>query len=51
MDAAAEWHTQPWKVAGGTKTVWFARYEAVRDARRKKADKLDRDLERIRNAR
>lgn len=40
MEAAQEWYTQPWRVAGGTKTLWYARFEAVREAKIKKMHKL-----------
>ena len=32
MEAARQWFTQPWKMAGGTKLLWYARFEAVREA-------------------
>lgn len=45
MEAAQEWNMPPWKVAGGSKTLWFARYEVVREMKIKRADKLRRDAE------
>lgn len=41
LDAAAEWGTPPWVIAGGGSPLkWFIRYRAYREARIDK-DRLD----------
>lgn len=48
MDAAARFFISPWRLVGGTKTLWFARYEAVRGAQIKAAQKQMKELEKLR---
>ena len=43
MEAAQRWFTQPWKIVGGSKTLWYARLEAVREAEIKRMHKLQDD--------
>ena len=38
-----------WRVAGGTKTLWFARFEAIREAEIKRAHKMKTDRKIARN--
>lgn len=45
MDFARANFMPVWKIAGGTRTLWFARYLAVRDAERARADKQRMDIE------
>lgn len=45
MDAAEEWKMKPWEVDGTNKTLWFARFEAVQEARGKKAAKQRMEME------
>jgi len=33
LEAAAEWGTPPWEFAGGTPVLWYARWEAARNAK------------------
>ena len=47
MEAAEKWFTQPWKVVGGSKTLWFARFEAVRDAKIKRNERIRRQRENL----
>lgn len=49
MEAAEKWHTQPWKVGGGSKLLWFARFEAVRAMEIKRNQKQAREYETMRN--
>lgn len=39
----------PWKLGGGTRTLWYARYEAMRKAENKRAEHQQKEAERIRN--
>jgi hypothetical protein len=39
VEAAEKWHIPPWGVMGGSKTLWFARFEAVRAAEIKRTHK------------
>ncbi len=45
MEFAARMFLPVWKVTGGTKTLWYARFEAVRDAEIKRAHKFKMDRE------
>jgi len=45
MDAAAKWGMPPWKLVGGSKLLWFVRFEAVREMEGRRADKIKRDME------
>lgn len=49
MEAARQWFTQPWKVAGGTKTLWYARFEAVREAEVKQMHKHKAEMKARKN--
>jgi len=42
---AAAQFTPVWKIFGGSKTLWYARHEAIRTAEIKRADKIKRDME------
>lgn len=46
IEAARQWFTQPWKIAGGTKTLWYARFEAIREAEVKRGLKVKADMKR-----
>lgn len=37
--------TQPWKLAGGTRLLWYVRHQAVRDAEISRSIKQKRDME------
>jgi len=41
IEFAQESNTTPWKLFGGSKTLWFARWEALREARYKKIHKME----------
>ena len=41
IDVARQWGVPPYKVTGGTKTLWFARMEAIRHAESKRAFHLE----------
>ena len=40
MEIAARWFTQPWRIAGGSRLLWYARAEAVREAEIKRSHRL-----------
>jgi len=39
LDAAHEWGIPPWKIEGGSKVLWYARFEALRTARIKRVQR------------
>jgi hypothetical protein len=50
MEAAREFFLPPWKIGGGTRTLWLARFDALREARIKKGQKVQRELDKLRGA-
>jgi hypothetical protein len=46
MEFAARMFVPVWKAVGGTKTLWYARYEAIREAEMKQAHKIKQDAKR-----
>lgn len=49
MEAAEKWCVPPYKIAGGSKLLWFARFHAVREMEYKRAEntRRKRELERM----
>lgn len=48
IETAARWYLPPWKVAGGTKTLWYARQDVLRELEIKLAEKQKREMKRQR---
>lgn len=45
LEIAARWQMPPWKVAGGSKVLWYARTEAVRHYQMQKSKEDVRNAE------
>ena len=43
MEAADKWHVPPFKIFGGSKVLWFARFTALRNAEVEREKKLERE--------
>ena len=48
IEIAKEWNTYPWKLVGGSRLLWYVRFEVLRGARMKMVAKQKRDMEKVR---